>query len=478
MRTLHILLFVITIAISTSVQADDRRPRLFVLTDIENEPDDAQSMVRLLVHSSQYRIEGLVAITSVWLPNRTAPERIRTIVRAYGQVRDQLARHEDGFPTAASLEQVISSGLPLFGMQAVGEGKDSAGSNALIVAADRSDPDPLWIAAWGGTNVLAQALWKVSHSRSKEQLAQFVAKLRVYAISDQDDSGPWIRATFPELFYIVSPGYEENDGGGYHYATWAGISGDKFHGRFDGADFSLVSNEWLTKNIIENHGPLGQQYPPWKYLMEGDTPSFLYLFPNGLGAAEHPNFGSWGGRYELYTPHLRPWYRQAETRPIWTNAEDEVIGNDDRPHNSIYATIFRWRSAYQNEFAARMDWSIKDPKDANHPPAARVAHSDNLIAHPGDTLNLSARGSSDPDGDQLSFRWFAYREAGNYGGNTQFGDATQRDTTLKLPKIGHPGEPVAFPKTLHVILEVTDKGKPALTRYRRVIVNIEAPTTS
>src|SRR5690606_18720762 len=178
--------------------------------------------------------------TSVWLPDRTAPERIRKIVDAYGLVRDQLAKHEEGFPTREAIERVISSGLPVYGMQGVGEGKDSSGSEALIAAVDRQDSRPLWVTAWGGTNVLAQALWKVSRSRSNAQLAQFVGKLRVYAISDQDDAGPWIREQFPDLFYIVSPGYEENEGGGYHYATWTGISGDRFHGRFDGADFSLV----------------------------------------------------------------------------------------------------------------------------------------------------------------------------------------------------------------------------------------------
>lgn len=202
-------------SISPVFAADDP-PRIFVLTDIENEPDDAESLVRLLVHSSQFQIEGLVATTSVWLPNRTAPERIHRIVDAYALVRDQLAKHEPRFPAAEALKEVIASGPPVFGMKGVGEGAGSAGSAALIAAVDRSDHRPLWVTAWGGTNVLAQALWDVSHSRSAEELARFVAKLRVYAISDQDDSGPWIREAFPDLFYIVSPGYEENDGGGYH----------------------------------------------------------------------------------------------------------------------------------------------------------------------------------------------------------------------------------------------------------------------
>lgn len=461
------------LAFVSPAHAADDRPRLFVLTDIENEPDDAQSLVRLLVHSNRYEIEGLVATTSVWLPDRTAPERIRRIVDAYARVRDRLEKHESGFPEAETLRRVIASGLPTFGMKGVGEGKESPGSTMLIAAVDRADERPLWVAAWGGTNVLAQALWHVSRSRSEAELARFVAKLRVYAISDQDDSGPWIRESFPELFYIVSPGYEENDGGGYHYGTWTGISGDRFHGRFDGGDFSLVTNEWLEANVIKDHGPLGAEYPRWAYLMEGDTPSFLYLFPNGLGSPEHPDYGSWGGRYEYYTPHRRPWHRQAETRPIWTNAVDEVIGADGQPHNSIYATIFRWRSAFQNELAARMDWCVTEPHEANHPPLARLAHPATMDVHYGDTLALSAKGSSDPEGDELDYRWFVYREAGTYMGRPVLQNADQRDAKITIPKVTwREGQRSEEPKTLHVILEVTDRGKPALTRYRRTIITV------
>ena len=73
--------------------------------------------------------------------------------------------------------------------------------------------------------MLAQALWKVQKTRTPAALATFVARLRVYTISDQDDSGPWLRKTFPTLFYITSPGV--GSGGAYHHSTWSGISGDK-----------------------------------------------------------------------------------------------------------------------------------------------------------------------------------------------------------------------------------------------------------
>ena len=49
------------------------KERVFVLTDIENEPDDAMSMVRFLTYANQFDIEGLVATTSIHQKNHVAP---------------------------------------------------------------------------------------------------------------------------------------------------------------------------------------------------------------------------------------------------------------------------------------------------------------------------------------------------------------------------------------------------------------------
>ena len=273
-----------------SLQAKER---LFVLTDTENEPDDAQSLVRLLTYANHFDIEGLVATTSIHQPDQTAAWRIREMVEAYGEVQPNLNRHEPGYPDAEALLSVLREGRPDYGMQAVGEGMDSSGSDWLIEVADRPDPRPIWVTVWGGPTVLAQALWKVRATRSAPQLAAFIRQLRVYTISDQDNSGPWIRKTFPKLFYVASPGMHA--GGAYHHATWSGISGDRFHGRFSGGDYDLVSNQWLDIHIRQGKGPLGAQYPSVEYLMEGDTPSFLGLVDNGLNAPGHPDWGSWGG---------------------------------------------------------------------------------------------------------------------------------------------------------------------------------------
>ncbi len=449
------------------------KPRVFVLTDIENEPDDAMSLVRFLTYANHFDVEGLIATTSIHQRSKVAPQTIRRIVEAYGKVRDNLELHEPGYPTGEQLLARVSEGLPTYGMLAVGEGHDSPGSELLIRAIDRDDPRPLWVPVWGGPNVLGQALWKIRQTRSPEALAKAVAKLRVYAISDQDDSGPWLRKEFPGLFYVVSPGYSA--GGAYHHATWSGISGDYFHARCPGADFTLVTNEWLER-AIRKKGPLGAQYPHWEYLMEGDTPSFLGLITNGLNEPERPDWGGWGGRYELYTPRPMKWHAQPETRPIYTDADDEVMGADGRWHDTNHATIWRWREAYQNDFAARMDWTIKPYKEANHPPAPKLGHAARLTAKPGQRVELSAEGTTDPDGDALSYEWFYYNEAGTFPLSSARSGQPLEIRNFDQPKASFtvPTTRVMPPGTgeMHVILAVTDHGTPRLTRYQRVIVEV------
>ncbi len=449
------------------------KPRIFVLTDIENEPDDAMSLVRFLTYANQWDVEGLVATTSIHLKDKTAPWRIQEIVKAYRSVRDNLLVHEDGYPTADYLESIIKEGLPEYGMNAVGEGKNSSGSDLLRACLLKDDPRPLWVLVWGGPNVLAQTLWQLQADVSATKLKELITKLRVYTISDQDDSGPWMRATFPDLHYIASPGFHA--GGAYHLGTWSGISGDRFHGRFCGADFSLVDNPWLEEHI-QSKGPLGAVYPSSKFLMEGDTPTFLFLVQNGLGDSEHPEWGSWGGRYEYYQPPTQKHFLIPETRPFYSDACDEVLGMDGFWHTSNKATIWRWRSAYQNDFRARMDWSVTpNYEDANHPPVPKLAHPSVLHAKLGDTITLNAEGSYDPDGDNLSYEWFYYPEAGSFSTSsaTSGQPITIHQHTEKEAWFDIPTERVFRTGSIHIILAVTDDGVPALTRYQRIIIHVQ-----
>jgi len=460
------------VAAQAPLPAPTERQRMIVLSDIEADPDDTQSFVRLMLYANQIDLEGLVATTSIHMKTSTHPESIRRIIQAYAKVRPNLAKHEAGFPTPDRLAALVSEGQSGYGMAAVGTGKDTAGSRLIIQALERDDPRPLWISVWGGVNTLAQALYTIRETRSPETARRLIAKLRVYTISDQDDGGPWIRRTFPELFYVVSPG-------GYGAGTWTGI-----HTVIDGADNRMVSNSWLRDNIQQGHGPLGALYPDVSYGMEGDTPAFLSLIPNGLSNPEHPDWGGWGGRYELYTPAVATTDPsgfsgvtiEPETRPIWTNAIDtfmpQVAQDFGRAHTSVErskdfrAGIWRWRDDLQNDFAARMDWTTRPFAQANHPPEVRLSHPDRLTVKSGQRFVLSAVDSTDPDGDSLSFQWLHYQEVGHWQ------SAIPNGIAANIHTVDFTAPTVTAPREAHFIVRVTDKGAPPLTRYKRVIVTI------
>ncbi|MFD2936245.1 DUF1593 domain-containing protein [Spirosoma flavum] len=445
----------------------DKKLRVLVLSDIEADPDDSQSLVRFLTYANKWDIDGLIATTSIHQKKRVAPETIHKIVTAYGKVRANLLKHEKGYPPAEELKAKIKKGLPVYGMEGVGEGHDSEGSDWIIKTLEKADDRPLWIPVWGGTNTLAQALWKIQKSRTPQNAEKLYHKLRVYTISDQDDSGPWIRKTFPTIFFICSPGYT------YGQATWLGMTMAAA-----GANSEVISTSWLAKHIQQGHGLLGAAYPDVAYGMEGDTPAFLGLIPNGLNDPEHPDFGGWGGRYTFYTPTLstapdrfaRPnWpVTEAETRPLWTNAVDSVYSVVEKSGSrSIQATIWRWREEFQNDFAARIDWTTKPYAAANHPPVPALAHPVRFTVKSGESFHLNADGTSDPDGDSMSYLWFQYPEAGTYPGIVSF-----RPYAANLYDLPVTAPVVSSSQTIHFILKVTDKGTPALTRYKRVIVTV------
>ena len=193
------------------------RQRVIVLTDVENEPDDTQSLIRLLLYSNDLDIKGIIATTSTHMRNRVAPENIFTLMEAYGKVHANLLLHDAGYPSPDYLKSVVKAGLPRYGMNGVGKGKNSEGSEWIISELKRPDKRPLWITAWGGTSVLAQALYDMQKTMPEEEVSRLIGKLRIYAISDQDDTGWRIRKDFPDLFYIVSTGPYED-------ATWTGMS--------------------------------------------------------------------------------------------------------------------------------------------------------------------------------------------------------------------------------------------------------------
>ena len=447
--------------------------RVIILTDIEADPDDTQSMIRLLLYSNVIDIEGLIATTSVWQKNRVAPESIKKIIHAYGEVQANMELHEPGFPKAEELLSIVKQGIPEYGMQGVGDDKDSQGSNWIIEILEKNDDRPLWISVWGGVNTLAQALYRIKATKTEKEAKELLAKLRVYTISDQDDSGIWIRNNFPGLFYIVSPGDD------YGSATWSAINST-----VRGINNKEISNSWLVQNIQQDHGPLGAAYPDVAWGIEGDTPSWLLLIPNGLNESEHPDWGGWGGRYELYKPDFAAIRKggsgvplEPETREIWTNAIDSYtpyihneygrsVRLDSVTFSDNKVTLWRWREHFQNDFAARMDWCTKSYREANHPPVPVLGNPDKITVKSGEGFGLDAGNSTDPDGDNLSYLWFNYPEASSYKKYIKIEGAENAHSAYLI------APDVEKTETAHFILKVTDKGSPPLSRYKRVIVTI------
>ncbi len=462
------------------------KPRVIVLSDIGNEPDDQMSLVRLLVYSNELEIEGLIASTSTWQKTAIHPETMRMLIEAYGQARPNLLLHTQGWPERQELLSRVYAGQPGYGMAATGAGRSSDGARAIVRALEREDSRPLWICIWGGANTLAQALLELRASRPPEEAARLAGKLRVYSISDQDDAGPWLRREFPGLFYIVTP--SSQDGSEYYDATWTGISGDAYYRNGEGASPSTVSNAWLEEKIRAK-GPLGKAYPRYLFIMEGDTPSYLGLLANGLNAYRRPDWGGWGGRYVFRQPH-------GETHPIWTQGGDEffratsqdtVLGADGQEHTSDQATIWRWRTAFQDDFAARMTWTVSDFAHACHRPAPVVNGQSGsapieIDVSAGQSIALDASLSGDPDKRGLTYQWFHYAEAGSADGNlaavTLTGVATPKVTVkAEAPcrPAWLPGVPCQGSGVAHIILAVSGTGvdgSPPMTAYRRIILHV------
>ncbi|MCL4201132.1 MAG: DUF1593 domain-containing protein [Pirellulaceae bacterium] len=336
-RALFSVAFCFTVLLSAAAV---ERPRLAVLTDIGGDPDDQQSLIRLMVYANEFEIEALIASAS-GTPGElkeavTRPDLILQTIDGYAQVRPNLQRHATGWPEAEQLRERVRSGNPQRGRKFIGAGHDTEGSRLLVERIDAGTPDrPLNIAIWGGQSDLAQALWRVEHDRGDEGFASFVKKFRVYDIADQDGIADWMRGEFPGMFYILNKAPEGRD---RREAV--------FRGMYLTGDLSLTSREWIEKNV-RSTGPLGALYPvktwtapnPHACLKEGDTPSWFFFLPPGGNDPGDPSQPGWGGRFQREPDG---WWRDPP-------ATDEF---DPR------TAVSRWRPDFQRDFANRMSWCL------------------------------------------------------------------------------------------------------------------------
>ena len=407
------------------------KPRVIVTTD--GETDDKASFVRFLLYTTDFDIEALIYTNSMWHLEGNGTEWMHEFIDAYAGVYDNLIVHHPDYPTPAFLKSKIYVGqMEQVGRAAVGEGWDTPGSDKIVEVLLDEDPRPVWLQAWGGLNNIAQALYRIRESYP-DQLERATEKAWIYAIAEQDDLKEWMHEAFPEINYILNMD---------QFWRVMAYSWDRLN-PYDNHEVYTV--EWTTENV-KNVRPLGAIYDRDE-LEEGDTPAFLHVVNTGLRSHKKPSWGGWGGRFQKTGPGN-----------LWTIAEDN--GDNTKP-------LWRFIVTIQEDFAARMQWSATSKyEEANHEPVVRLNHDENMKVKAGEEITLDASPSYDPDGDSLTFLWWVYAEAGTY------------DESVEIQKYENPVARMTVPenatgKSIHIICEVKDDAYFPMTRYKRVILNVD-----
>ncbi len=380
------LLFTAVLLICSITSRAQKVP-LVVTTDIGQDPDDMQSLIRLLFYANDFEILGLIANADANYEHEAAKARVDLIfqaIDAYERDFPNLRRADPSFPAADGLRNVVKLGTEGNGTaipfeKYTGIGKNTPGSDHIIRVVD-SLKSPEWIAVsvWGGACDLAQALWDVKQNRSEKEMAEFCKKMRVYMIGKQDSSNQWILDNFPDLWVILAE---------HPTDKWKSV----YRGMFLGGDMDLTGSAWFDKNVVHS-GNLGSMYPrkaytganPHKLMKEGDSPAMLYFVRNGLNDFERPEYGGWGGRFRKDSPN-----RFTDT---------EVLLSD----TLALHTISRWRGDFQADFARRAAWAAGS---VNLAPEIEVE-----VSVKPDFFELDASQSSDPEATPLTFSWEIYRD--------------------------------------------------------------------
>jgi hypothetical protein len=494
-----IILFLFLTSFAYSQETDNHR--LIVLADMGNEHDELQQMMHLLMCSNEIDVEGLIAVTGKYLRpeqkypyhQKLHPELFHYLIEGYSKVYKNLQKHANGWHSPEYLTSIVTSGNPGYGIENVGDGKSSEGSELIINAVLNDDSRPVYIVVNAGSNTLAQALWDYRKNHSPEEVQRFVEKLRVFENGSQDNAGAWICSQFPDIYFIRS-----------NYQTYC-YAGDPANNDVEidhegnmkemGPNYwqpyeysGIGQHQWLLENVIGNHGPFGKYYPlrqngsgKINFMEGGGTIPWLGLMQKGFYSIDHPNWGGWSGRFtkekkeNYWSRHLDIRKDEKQNAPFYTFVEDVDKWIDPRNgdvYHSIFTPVYRWREAFYNDFKCRMDWCLAEYEDANHHPVAALeGDKSNTIIYvntkSNETLSFDASASFDPDEDKLSFNWWIYNEAGTYPGLIGIDDNQSSKLELKIPED-------AKGKEIHLILEVKDMNNIAsLFDYRRIVINVK-----
>ncbi|MFN8581425.1 MAG: DUF1593 domain-containing protein [Gemmatimonadaceae bacterium] len=371
--------------------------------------------------------------------------------------------------------------------------KDTPGSDLIRALLLDDEPGPIYLLAWGGASTIARAL-KSIQERYRDTpewpaISQKVTRKAVLSMSgDQDDTyATYIRPNWPDIKSLpagvggVALGYGAQatvaaEDSVYYSAAWThdhvlsqGPLGALYRVWGDGKqmvkgdDFDYFGLSGYTAAQLKQMGYVVWTPPRSKgeFLGEGDTFTFLNLLDNGLHGYGDETLGGWAG---LGQSGAAP--AGFINTPI--QSYDDLLHVQEaaatRPRPS--ARVPDFTAAAQADFAARLRWSVAPSfAAANHEPRVSIQGSAHRSARPGETIHLTGA-VSDPDGNATAVRWWQWKDAGTYRGDAAFSDQGSLMTSVVIPTDAVQGQ------TLQLVLEATDDGTPALTRYARVAVTI------
>ncbi|MFD6284761.1 nucleoside hydrolase-like domain-containing protein [Streptomyces sp. NPDC060205] len=473
--------------------APSAAPRTIVTTDPEL--DDLNSMLRMLLYSNEMDIAGLVYSSSQhhyqgdasrglephrW-PAPGARLHIDEAVDAYAKVYKNLIRHDSRYPSPSRLRSLIATG------NVIDEGDmaaDTKGSDLIRKVLLDDKPGQVFLQAWGGPNTIARALKSIQDQyhgtpRWRAVYKKIVNKAVITSFGQQDSTfEDYIKPNWPDIqnrevatsvWGYGSRGVVRPEDAVYHSADWtrANVSGTgpigaayrvwgdgkQMAAGFDDEDYFGLSGYTAEELRAMGYLVWTPPQPKGSWISEGDSSNFALLVDNGLRSYQHPGWGGWGGRQVVDPDDPHRWSNQG--------AQD-ADGTGATPRD--YAAA-RWFSAIQNDFAARLDWSVSAFADANHAPRVRVPQGLDLSRRAGRTVELTAR-TADPDGDTVTRTWWQYREAGTYPGTVAIRHTRTGAVHVDVPADARPGQ------TIHLVVEAKDDGTPALTSYQRVVITV------
>lgn len=308
-------LCVLTIFLVGPLMAGDR-VRVIVSTDVGgSDPDDFQSMVHYLVYADLFDTEGLISSP----PKAGRARHIHQCIDTYEKDYANLRISSVDYPTPNALRQVVRQGAtnPQPGDE---PGRDiSEGAALIIERAQHVDPRPLYVIVWGSITDVAQAVHRAPSIK---------AKLRVYSIGSWNTRNDtrardYLFDHHPDLWWI------END--------------TSFRGMYmGGVQDGDLGNRSFPETHVKGHGHLGALFMQKKRdIKMGDTPSVLYLLH---GNPDQPATPHWGGAFVRPYPKERPLY--------WHDNPDPSFRDHDK---NGAKTVNRWRKAYLQDWARRMD---------------------------------------------------------------------------------------------------------------------------